>query len=453
MKRRPLFLLSAFAFLFAGLLFSHGEEEDVSAFPPPSRYIGFYDEYLGFQNGCIPEATPRYTGPWRLEHNGRVLLEGHYTNGYPSGEWREFAGNDQVRRLCVYGENGAFEETAYFPDGKPRHVATGRCFYDHSRVMRQIHSLKRLNANLGKYLCEPEQTEKFPDVRLFPCFSGFIGENGKRYEYHFGITAWKNWPRANRPGNDYLLRVFQQDADTLRFWAFLRGGTLYRNDDMPESYLHTTAPFFSDVFFTMNPKHAQHPSDFEINVKLTTVTRNEPPPNSSYPVTLSRSVRECLFYADKKFLGDGSTSPNRLKQPPEIIYPASRRIALITTKSIHLETGVEETFPFHLVCNGYYIPGDRAIEFTVNLLRNYPRINKKISRFSWQHENREIFNRVVKNQSTIPARTGVEHFFRQHSCACKDGLHRKRDTTRTAGGARRKTPFGFFKLHQDVFKK
>lgn len=143
---------------------------------PPSRYVGIYDFYLGCENGQLPETTPQYTGVWTWSENGKVLLEGHYTDGIPSGEWREFSETGITRRECVYAQNNAFKEIVYYPDGTPRLEITGVCFYKPSRVRRQIDSIRRVD--------EKSQIGPFPKNRMAPCTS-FIRSRHDEYSENY----------------------------------------------------------------------------------------------------------------------------------------------------------------------------------------------------------------------------------------------------------------------------
>ena len=381
--------------LLAGVL--HGQGRD--AMFPPSRYIGLYDEYLGVLNGALPETTPRYTGPWKWEQDGRVLIEGTYTDGIPSGEWREFSGNGVLRRLCVYAADGAYEETSFYADGQPRLLSTGRIFFNPAKVVRRVHSMKRMkDKTLSLFRGSMgEQTLDFPRIRFFPSFSGFamlrngVGDAGDAadacFEYHVEVTGTNIVSNMGWTGNTYALRVFYQDGKDAPFWPHAQTGVLDWENNTAQSFGHTLGPFFYDLSFErdVSGKDKGWKDAAGIGLKITTLDRHESP---ARPVAFERLEHDVWFYPKKAQLGGAAPAMHWLAQPPDMIQASVKRHLLASPKIINLETNEEYELPFHVVASGYYIPGEGWTDVSVEPVGNavYEIPHPCRWRYQWEEE-------------------------------------------------------------------
>ena len=279
-------------------------------FYPPSKFIGFYDEYLGFQNGQLLGEDHTFTGSWMWVKNGKTLLTGHYTDGIPSGEWKEFSDTEIIRRHCVYTNNGAFVETVYHPDGKPRLKITGTSFFQPERVYRQIDSIQRLDGN-------PQKTP-FPEYRIAPCSSFTRSHYDESSEGYLTFQT-----------NLFQFSVFQYDFDFSQWHCDVMTGTL--------DWEKQTIDF------------QQQPSPF-----LFTLSMNGGDLSSLH---VARSTG--VYFVDKP---KGSAAWTRddfdwRKDVQRPVLYVTERHTLTDMEFTNVDTGHREKIPFQIVVSGFYLPG------------------------------------------------------------------------------------------------
>ena len=106
---------------------------------PPARYIGLYNEYLGFKNGNLPNnSISNYTGEWRIRkgNNSFSCIDGYYKAGKPIGVWKEYYESGILAMQYSYDESRYFCNL-YYPDGNSQIFSEGTIEYKNNEL---IHS-------------------------------------------------------------------------------------------------------------------------------------------------------------------------------------------------------------------------------------------------------------------------------------------------------------------------
>ena len=283
---------------------------------PPSRYIGLYDEYLGHQNGKLPDTNQTYTGVWSYIENATLLLDGEYTNGIPAGTWKEYSDGGIVRRQCEYSDNNAFTETVFWPNGTPRLKITGKCFWQPKSVHREIHSITRMDGS--------KQIEKFPEKRI--AVSHYFKNNEydelKFDKFHEAYMMFQN--------NEFRLHTFQQGLNSSE-WEY--------------DFIDGTVDWKNKTLEIQNPR-----------------------PDFPYQISIGSGDVQCVYLAtpwksrDSFNMPKGNTALTReySNSQNDSEYPVlyiTERHRLADYGFTNLETGDFEEIPFQITVSGFYIPG------------------------------------------------------------------------------------------------
>ena len=81
-------------------------------------------------NGDIEYAFPPlrdgYSGTFIDDHSKYDVVEGAYENGLPTGIWRYYYDNGNLKRITIYNGAGNFQDLWYYPDGQLMHFKNGR---------------------------------------------------------------------------------------------------------------------------------------------------------------------------------------------------------------------------------------------------------------------------------------------------------------------------------------
>jgi len=336
---------------------------------PPSQYIGFYDEYLGVQNGCLPAGDQSFTGYWSWGKNGTTFLEGHYTNGIPSGVWNEFSCTGVKRRQCVYEKDNAFTETVYFPDGMPRLKVTGLCFYQARRVDRRIDSIKRMD--------EKPQAKSFPKIQMAPCSSLVRSLNTEYSEDYLMVNA-----------DEYRFLTFQYDFNSSQWKRNMRAGVVnWKAESVCTHQPPPQFPYFlsvipSTLFLDITREKGGESSFQIVDKHLTTTKRDKGFMSSNYPALY---VSELHSLADVEFscvtTGEKTQESFYIRVSgcylPEtgwsdvIVEPVGMRSHLIAEPSVFPD--IDETIPagtelyFDYKCYGRQYTEENPLEYYVFL--------------------------------------------------------------------------------------
>jgi Uncharacterized protein conserved in bacteria len=283
---------------------------------PPSRYIGFYDEYLGFQNGSLPKTNQIFSGTWTYSYNGILLLEGQYTNGIPIGIWKEYSDNNTIRRQCEYKENNSFTETVFWLNGAPRLKITGTCFWQPKNVRREIHSITRMDGS--------KQIGKFPEKRIAVC------HYFKNNEYE-GLNL------------DKFHEAYMMFYDNeFRFHSFQRS---WNSSEWKYDFSDGTVDWENKTLQLQNPS-----LDFPYKMEM----------NKGNVQCISLSTPWGSFTSFDKPKGNAVWSPTDINSGNDSERPfmyITERHWLTDLEFTNAETGDSEKIPFQVVLSGFYMPG------------------------------------------------------------------------------------------------
>jgi len=283
---------------------------------PPSQYIGFYDEYLGFKNGQLPNGDQRFTGYWRVMEGKRILLEGQYSNGIPVGVWKEFSNDGIIRRQCVYGDNTAFTETVYYPDGKPRLKVTGLCLHQLDRVYRRIDSIQRMDTK--------PQDDLIPYNRM-EFSSSLIRSRHDEYSESYLMLST----------NDFTFSMFQFDFDLSQWDRNIMIGTL----DWQKN----------ELLFQQQPPSFLYSLDIH-----------------PFGLDIIRTDKSAVYCVDMPQRNTSSHDFFKVQQETKqsVLYITERHILSEMTFT-NYTTGNTEKVPFQVIISGFYLPGKGWSDITV----------------------------------------------------------------------------------------
>ena len=101
----------------------------------PNGLLGIYSDFIDYN---IPPIKEGYSGLWKGGSSVSLYEEGAYINGIPAGIWKGYYQNGNPRVIAIYDGDFGFQETWFYPDGTPLHVAQGQYSVNKSDITRKI---------------------------------------------------------------------------------------------------------------------------------------------------------------------------------------------------------------------------------------------------------------------------------------------------------------------------
>ena len=101
----------------------------------PNGLLGIYSDFVDYE---IPSIKEGYSGLWNGDSSVPLYEEGAYINGIPTGTWKGYYKNGNPRVIAIYDGNFGFQETWFYPDGTPLHMAQGKYSVNKNEIIRKI---------------------------------------------------------------------------------------------------------------------------------------------------------------------------------------------------------------------------------------------------------------------------------------------------------------------------
>ena len=100
----------------------------------PNGLLGIYSDFINYK---IPPIKEGYSGLWKGSSSAFLYEEGAYINGIPAGIWKGYYQNGNPRVIAIYDGDFGFQETWFYPDGTPLHVAQGQYSANKNDITRK----------------------------------------------------------------------------------------------------------------------------------------------------------------------------------------------------------------------------------------------------------------------------------------------------------------------------